>query len=181
MKRIVGIIGAVALLVGLAGAFWFFRSEGPIKPYDAARDKAFIIDTFKKEWYWLITDYSPNFDVAFMLDNRAPNGRGDMTDAGTLIVKTYVENGKPIGFVMYYPRKFKLGQLLFLGVNSEHRRKGIARKLAQYAIDDMKALGMLGVKMNTRADNTKARTLYESLGFKQIWTDGAYIIYEKIF
>ncbi len=179
MKQIFKIIVAV-VLVGLLGALWYFRESNPIVDYKEKRDKAFIIDTFKKNWYMLISDYSPDFNVPFMLDNRAPSGR-DMTDAGTLIMKTYLEKGKPIGFVMYYPKGLKVGQLLFLGVSQEHRRKGIALKLAVYAIDDMKRLGMLGVKLTTRTDNTKARSLYEGLEFKQIWTDGAYVIYEKIF
>ncbi len=181
MKSVVkSLIFGVVLLIGALGVFWFFTSEGPIVPYNAARDRTFIIDTFKKEWYWLITDYSPNFDVAFMLDHKAPSGKKG-PEVGLLIVKTYVEGGKPIGFVIYYPRGLKLGQFLFLGVAQGHRRKGIARKLAVYAIEDMKRLGMLGVKMTTRTDNTKARRLYESLGFKQLWTDGAYMNFEKIF
>ncbi len=174
-----------SLIVGVlaGGAAWYFSSPaGPIVPYNAARDRAFIIDLFKKNWYMLISDYhAEDFDVPFMLDRRSPSGGSDRGDTGVLIMKTYLENNEPIGFILYYPKKLKVGQLLFLGVAEEHRRKGIARKLANYAIEDMKRLGMLGVKLTTRTENTKAQSLYESMSFKQIWTDGAYVNYEKIF
>ena len=179
MKHITKIILIGAVLVGAFGGFWYIRVSGPIVPYEESRDKAFIIDTFKKNWYWLISDYSPDFNVPFMLDHKIPDGKTS-ADAGLLIVKTYVEAGKPVGFVMYYPKGLRIGQLLFLGVSQDHRRKGIALKLANYAIDDMKRSGMLGVKLTTRTDNKKARALYEGLEFNQIWTDGAYVIYEKI-
>ncbi len=181
MKSVVkSLVFGVILLIGALGAVWFFTSKGPIVSYSAARDRSFIIDTFKKDWYWLISDYSPNFDVPFLLDHKSPSGKKG-SDVGILIIKTYIENGKPLGFVMYYPKDFKIGQFLFLGVDQGQRRKGIAMKLAVYAIEDMKRLGMLGVKLTTRTDNIKAQNLYEGLGFKQIWTDGAYMIYERIF
>lgn len=179
MKKL---IAGIVLGLGLMGAAWYFlMPRGPIVPYDAQRDRAFIIDMFKKNWYILITDYSPDFDVPYMLDQRAPSGKRGRGDTGLLIRRTYLEQGEPVGFIIYYPRGLKLGQLLFLAVDEQHRRKGIARKLANYAIEDMKARGMLGIKMTTRTENTKAQNLYESLGFKQLWTDGAYVNYEKIF
>ncbi len=179
-KFLTSLLVGLLLCLGGAGVYWFLRPSGPIVPYDASRDRAFILDTFNKNWYWLISDYSPDFNVGFLLDHKSPKAK-DMSDAGILIIKTYVEQGKPIGFVMYYPKELKVGQLLFLGVSEAFRRKGIARKLAVYALEDMKRMGMLGVKLTARTDNTRARSLYESLGFKQIWTDGAYVIYEKIF
>lgn len=180
-KRFISlVVGVVLLFVGVTMFWYLSKPVGPIVDYQPKRDRQFIIDAFKKDWYWLITDYSPDFDVPFLLDHRSPRAQ-DMSDAGLLIIKTYLEEGKPIGFVMYYPRGLKLGQLLFLGVDEGHRGKGIARQLSVYALNDMKQMGMLGVKLTTRTDNTKARKLYESLGFKQIWTDGAYINYEKIF
>ncbi len=173
---VIGLIAAV--LIGIGGAFFYYQGFG-IKPYDAARDKAFIVDFFKKNWYMLISDYSPDYNVEFMLDQRAPT-TDDSRDVGKLIMKTYIIDGKPVGFINYYEKELKVAQILFLIVHEEHRGKGYARKLMQYALNDLKKRGILVARLNTRTDNTKARKLYESRGFKQIWTDGAYVIYELI-
>jgi ribosomal protein S18 acetylase RimI-like enzyme len=170
---------ALGLVMVLGGGYYWYQKSSPIKPYEASRDRAFIINLFKKDWYWLISDYSPDYNVEFMLDKKSPT-QNSTADVGKLIIKTYVENGVPMGFVAYYTKELKVGQLLFLAVDERYRGKGIARKLMNYALKDLKSLGMLAVRMNTRSDNKRARKLYESLGFKLIWTDGAYIIYEII-
>ncbi len=174
------IIGIVAgLLVVAGGLYFYYPGSSPIKPYDASRDRTFIIDLFKRNWYLLMSDYSPNYDVAFMLDNRAPTTK-DMSEAGKLLLQTYVLEGKPVGFIAYYEGDLKIGWVLFLGIDEAYRGKGYSKALMNYVIKDFKKRGMLAIRMYTRTDNTKARKLYESLGFKQIWTDGAYLIYEMI-
>lgn len=179
MKSIRIGLGLLGLAVLISGGYYIYQAISPIKSYDAARDRAFIVNLFKKDWYWLISDYSPDYNVEFMLDKKSPTTTSSV-DVGKLLLKTYVEQGVPMGFVAYYPKELKVGQLLFLAVDEKYRSKGIARKLMNYALKDLKKLGMLAVRMNTRTDNTRARKLYESLGFKLIWTDGAYIIYEII-
>ena len=179
MKRMwIGFI-TVLLAVILGGGYYLYQKSSPIKSYEPSRDRAFITNLFKKDWYWLISDYSPNYNVEFMLDRKSPTTTSNV-DVGKLIIKTYVENGVPMGFVAYYTKELKIGQLLFLAVDEQYRAKGIGRKLMMYALSELKKLGMLAVRMNTRTDNTRARKLYESIGFKLIWTDGAYIIYEII-
>lgn len=173
------IAGIVAVLL-LGGAYWFYtNTSSPIRHYEPSRDRAFIIDMFKKNWYWLIHDYSPDYDVEFMLDKKAPI-QNDMSQAGKLLIYTYVVEGKPAGFLAIYEEELKVGRILFLGVGDEYRGKGYARQLMKFAIKALKDRGMITIRMNTRSDNTRARKLYENLGFKEIWTDGAYIIYEII-
>ena len=178
-SRTILISSIAAVLIGVGGAFWYYQSTGNIKPYDAARDKAFIMKVFKDNWYWLLSDYTPNYDVEFMLDHRAPTAE-DMSDAGKLILRTYVIDGTPVGFIHYYEDVLKVGRILFMGVGKDYRGKGYARELVKYVVGDLKKRGMLTIRMYTRTDNTRARKLYDSLGFKQIWTDGAYMIYEII-
>jgi len=100
---VIGLIAAV--LIGIGGAFFYYQGFG-IKPYDAARDKAFIVDFFKKNWYMLISDYAPDYNVEFMLDQRAPT-TDDSRDVGKLIMKTYVIDGKPVGFINYYEKELR--------------------------------------------------------------------------
>jgi hypothetical protein len=70
------LIGFIAAGAVLGGIYWFYSARLPIVPYEASRDRTFIIDLFKKNWYWLINDYSPNYDVPFMLDHKTPPKSG---------------------------------------------------------------------------------------------------------
>ncbi len=160
------------------GAYWYYtKTSSPILPYNAARDRAFIIDLCKKNNYMLFAD--PHFDVETMLDSKVPNPK-DMSNAGKLQIYTYVVEGKPAGFTAFFQDPLKVGRILFLCVDDHYRGKGYARQLMKFDIQSLKSQGMLVIRMFTRVDNTKARKLYESLGFKEIWTDGAFLIYEII-
>ena len=171
------ILGLVlAALAG--GSFWYYKSRiaSGIYDYDAATDRSFVIDLFKKDWYWLISDYSAKtYSVENMLDMKS-SSEGHV---GDLILKTYRVDGKPVGFVAYYPRELFEGYLLFLAVDKNQRAKGYARKMLHYVIDDFKKRGSTVIRLITRTDNEKGQRLYTSEGFKQIWTDGAYIKFEK--
>jgi len=180
MTRIRSFFVGVLLFCAVGSSYWYYRhAQTPIRPYEAGRDRAFILDLFKKNWYWLLSDYSPDYDVGFMLDYRTPIQK-DTSQAGKLMIYTYLEGGKPVGFVTFYEDDLKIGRVLFLGVSEESRKKGYARKLIAFALDELKKRGMLAIRLYTRTDNTKARKLYEHIGFKEIWTDGAYLIYELI-
>jgi len=172
---------AAAFCGAVGGVFWYTqqKTKTGIVGYEASRDRAFEIDIFKKNWYWLLSDYSPHYNLERLLDYRTPDN-DDLTQAGKLLMYTYLSEGKPAGFIHFYEKELRIGQILFLAVHDDYRKKGYARELMNFAIKELKKRGMLTIRMNTRTDNTKARALYENLGFKQIWTDGAYIIYELI-
>ncbi|MBA3751642.1 GNAT family N-acetyltransferase [Candidatus Dependentiae bacterium] len=177
MKKL--IIG-LALICGVGVGGWYYQTqvgEG-IYEYSSSSDKQFIVNLFKENWYWLIHDYSKNFSTEFMLDNRAAS-QTDSRTFGILNIKAYRIKGEPVGFIAYYPGALYEGWILFLGVDKKFRSRGYARKLMQYAIDDLKKKGCRIIRLNTRTDNTAGRKLYESLGFKQDWTDGAYVIYVR--
>lgn len=169
----------LVLLAGVGIGGWYYQtyaSEG-IYAYDASTDREFIKRLFKEDWYWLISDYSSKtYSVEHMLDFKASTQ--DETN-GRLIIKTYRIKGQPIGFVAYYPKELYEGRILFLAVDKKHRSKGYARKMAKYAINDLKKHGAHIVRLITRTDNTSAQKLYKSLGFKEIWNDGAYMKFEK--
>lgn len=174
------ILLAAALLATVGAAVWYRQqNKTGIVPYDAARDRAFTLQFFKENWYWLFSDYTPNYSVERLLDYRTPNN-DDLREAGKLSMFTYVIKGKPVGFVHIYEKELKVGQILFLGVHKDFQGKGYARELMKFAINEHKKRGMVAIRMNMRSTNEKARPLYESLGFKQIWTDGAYTLYELI-
>ncbi len=172
------ILFAALIAGGLGTALWHYTSsfnEG-IYDYAPSTDRAFIIDLFKKDWYWLISDYSSkDYSVEHMLDNRASSKE----HVGNLIIKTYRVKGKPVGFVTYFPKELFEGYILFLSVDKSQRSKGYARKMMNYAIDDLKSRGARVIRLITRTDNIPGQKLYKSMGFKEIWTDGAYMKFEK--
>lgn len=165
----------------LAGALWYSlarHSEG-IVPYEPARDRAEILSIFAKDWYWLVSDYSGDFSAEYMLDNRAsssePGHKGDLT------IRVFLIDGKPVGFITYRTKELLVGDIRIMGVDRAYRSKGVGRRLMTYALADLKKRGSRLASLMTRVDNEPARKLYTSLGFKEIWTDGAYIRYEKTF
>ncbi len=168
----------LTLALGLCAGLLYYvsRSNQGMYDYDPSLDRSFIIDLFKKDLYWLISDYSAkDYSVEYMLDNRSSSRE----HPGNLIIKTYRVHGQPIGFVAYYPKELFEGHILFLSVEKSHRSKGYARKMMNYAIQDLKDRGARVVRLITRTDNIHGQKLYKSMGFKQIWTDGAYVKLEK--
>jgi ribosomal protein S18 acetylase RimI-like enzyme len=169
----------IMLAVASSGAIlWYYlgQAKESLYDYDPSLDRAFVIDLFKKDWYWLISDYSAkDYSVEYMLDHRASSKEHE----GNLILKTYRLEGKPIGFVAYYLEELFTARLLFLSVDKAQRSKGYARKILRLAMDDLKKRGVRIIRMITRTDNIHAQKLYKSEGFKQFWTDGAYMQLEK--
>ena len=176
LKKIL-IIGLILGGIGVGGYYYTTHQRQGIYAYDAGLDRSFVVDLFKKDWYWLISDYSQDYSPEHMLDARAPARDSGYT--GSLIVKTYRIDNKPVGFISYYPKELLEGYILFLAVAPEYRSQGLARKMMHYAIDDLKRRGMRVIRLITRVDNKPGRKLYTSLGFKQVWTDGAYVKFQK--
>jgi len=80
-------------------------------------------------------------------------------------------NGEAVGRVQAYvdkQREEKKGFIRELGVVPRFRRKGIGRKLAKKAIENLKGRGMETVQCWIRDDKSIPKHLCESLGFKVI-------------
>lgn len=58
--------------------------------------------------------------------------------------------------------------MMNIAVSPDHRRKGIARKLIEQLIVDLKERGAVCLVLEVRASNVPAISLYESMGFSQI-------------
>ena len=59
--------------------------------------------------------------------------------------------------------------------SSKHRKKGIAKRLMQHAIDLAFSKKAARLQLETDADNIPARTLYNQPGFKLIQGKGVYM------
>jgi len=150
--------------------------ENNIQDYKPSRDRQFILDIFKNNWYWLTANDSLSPEK--VLDTSSLSYPDGSRKAG-LTIKVYLENNQPTGFVAYYKKKLYQGCVQFIGVDEKYRGKGYAQKLLSYALDDLKHMGCIKVRMLTRMSNLSARAVYTKLGFKKLWSDEGFIMYEK--
>lgn len=146
------------------------ENNGSIVSYTASRDRKFIADLFKEEWFWLIvvgpTEYdSDYYNIELLLDSLSASPHA--FQEGNLLVKTYSEKDVPMGFIAYFLEQPQVGRILFLAVDKKYRSKGIGRKLMNFALDDFRRQSIFKVDLNVRWVNTQARKLYKSLGFEE--------------
>lgn len=87
-----------------------------------------------------------------------------------------INEGSWIGYIVYTADQKnpltgdKEGFILELYVNSEYRKKGIAKALVMECMKQIKTKGRTTIGLNVFASNRKARKLYESLGFCEFTT-----------
>jgi ribosomal protein S18 acetylase RimI-like enzyme len=77
--------------------------------------------------------------------------------------------GEPVGTLWAEVRPAAAGAEAFVywvGVDEAHQGKGYGRALMDAAAEAARQLGAVSVGLQVFADNTAARTLYESLGFQ---------------
>ena len=160
-----------------------FAPTTGVYDFDEKRDSQFLADVFKENWYWLVTsstgDYEQSY-VDYFIKHKATKTNPHYE--GLNKFRVYYYKGKPAGFLSVYKKTNYIGQILFLAVKKEFRRKGIAVKLLDYAFkmlrDDMKCKR---IQLVTRANNVAARKLYTDYGFTEYGEDEKYVEYKKIF
>ena len=89
------------------------------------------------------------------------------TGDASLIIVALID-GQMVGsaeFGQLRPKRCQHVGVLSLGVHPGCQRAGVGRALMNYVIDHARRSGTRRLELYTRADNTRARTLYESLGF----------------
>jgi len=81
----------------------------------------------------------------------------------------YLLNGKVVGFILgasmlfHYGRIFEINDL---AVEPAHQRRGIAKKLLERLLADIKAQGMVGVHLITAGDGALP-AFYKEYGFRK--------------
>ena len=177
------IIGLIILGLAGFGAWNFlgtthhFKNSNGIRLYNPATDKQAIHKMFADDWYWMVSDYtiqqSNSKDyVDFMLDNKSSvqwEKRNDLT------LKVLENHGKVVGFSATYKKSSHVGHILFIVVDQDARKKGCAKALVSNALEDLFAQGFVKVSLDTRAGNTRARSLYSSIGFQLLEGDEDYV------
>lgn len=171
MFRTLIIAGVLGGCLGIGYYFWLPKASDTsfvIRDFDYNPDHQAIEDLFHKEdnWYWMIsTDNTKTYSIDFMLRYNTSSQQSKNRD---MILKVATVHGKIVGFLAYYPLSQRVWQLLFLMVDQEFRRQGIARKLLDFAVRDMVGRGVLRINLATRNNNFRAQNLYKGYGFKLV-------------
>jgi len=164
-KILVVIILAVSIFGNIA--FFYNRNSNAIRDVDYQKDFAKIDALFHKgdNWWWLIcNEHLDVYSVEHMLKYKSSSQYEKRHD---LTMKTLEIDGKLAGFTAYYPKSHYTWQFLFLLVDQDFRRQGIAKKLLTYAVKDMVARGAIKIDLVTRVENVKAQDLYQKFGFRE--------------
>jgi ribosomal-protein-alanine N-acetyltransferase len=118
-------------------------------------------------------------DVPFVrgLQSLLPHPVGDLFDDGlspgiTLVAvpdgahvaPDAVGDGNPVGYVHAYDT----GYVAELAVAPAHRGRGHGRALLSRCLAELRARGVERAELEVAADNDRARSLYETLGFEVV-------------
>ncbi len=177
-----GLCFLLAAAIATAGYYWLTQrtSSEPIYPYDAALDRAALIEIFKPNFFWLTDDPDEQHALESFehtLDHRASSRRPG--DAGDLHIYVYRDDEGTKGFVSYYRTSWSSAKILYIAVGDAYRRRGYAEKLMQFVLNEIKRQGFNHVELVTRVVNQRAQGLYKKFGFKQGWNDGTLVSFER--
>lgn len=81
----------------------------------------------------------------------------------------YVIDGQAVGFILgtsmlfHYGRTFEINDL---AVDPQYQRRGIAKRLLEQCLEDIKEKGMVGVHLITASEGV-LHSFYEKYGFKK--------------
>jgi len=147
-----------------------------IRAFEYESDHQAIDDLFRKgdNFYWMYQGPSDQYSVDFMLRYNTSSQHSKNRD---LTLKVATLQGKIVGFLAYYPHSAHVWQLLFLLVDQDFRRQGIARKLLDFAVHDMVRHGAYRITIGTRDNNFRAQNLYQSYGCKPVNSDVPGFVY----
>lgn len=186
MKKIfISILVASLIVFGIS--YWYSHATTQtesgfvIRDFVYDKDHQQVDDLFHKgdNWYWMISTQGTNtYSIDFTLKYATSSQYAKQND---LVMKVATLDGVFAGFLAYYPKSAKAWQLLFLIVEQDFRRQGIARKLLNYALEDMVKRGVMRIDIYTRNNNFKAQDLYKSIGAKIVNEDtqGVYFSWYK--
>lgn len=158
-----------------------------ITDFDREKDFDQAKQLLQENWQELIGHNEPCTDQTVQAyaeylfrDRRSANYRGY-----PLLLKTIKNSGGLIGFVGYvlydsanndrdYVGPYMMnppmdrGHIEIVAIDSAYRKKGLAKKLLNYAIDDLTQKGAQKINVGVSTDNQAALRLYHTLSFTNV-------------
>ena len=83
------------------------------------------------------------------------------------ISKVYLKDDKIIGYISYQIM-YERAELNYIFVKEEERKKGIASKMLEYMLNNIKEENIETIDLEVNSLNKKAINLYQKYGFKTI-------------
>lgn len=84
--------------------------------------------------------------------------------AGFLVAQ---QNNIVVGYIIFWIRYEDEGHIISLAVDKKYRKKGVGRKLVDYALNIFSKCNVREIKLEVRIGNTDARKFYKKMGFKE--------------
>lgn len=159
-KVALGAVGAGLLTAGTIYA-WNYLKNGSQKPveiidYDEERDE-FQASAIAAESKFLSDCFCP----CVLKENTAKVIRIDNQIAGFVVYKTDE-------YTIRSETSELWGKIEYIAVAKDFQKKGLARKLLEYAIEQMFEVGAKGIFLTVDKKNTIAIKFYESVNFKLV-------------
>lgn len=173
----IGILIAISVLSAYVLKVYYFDKQKSgliIREFNYEKDHQAVENLFHKDdnWYWMIsTQNTDTYSIDFTMKYKTSSQQLKKND---MVLKVAILDGKLAGFCSYYPKimgSTKVWQLLFLIIDQDFRRQGIARKMLTYAVEDMVKRGAIRIDIATRNNNFRAQNLYKSFGAKLVDSD----------
>lgn len=80
-----------------------------------------------------------------------------------------VLDGEVIGYITTNPQPDAgIGQIPNMAVDARYRRRGVASRLIEHALEYLRARGMRVAKIETLVQNAQGQTLYPRFGFREV-------------
>ena len=78
-------------------------------------------------------------------------------------------DGEVIGYITTNPQPDAgIGQIPNMAVDVRYRRRGVASRLIEHALEHLRACGMRVAKIETLVQNAQGQTLYPRFGFQEV-------------
>ncbi len=79
----------------------------------------------------------------------------------------YKDNNKVVAFINYQIM-YERSELININVLDEYQNRGIASKLMEFMLDDLKTNGVKDITLEVKVTNDKAIHLYKKYGFEEV-------------
>jgi ribosomal protein S18 acetylase RimI-like enzyme len=95
---------------------------------------------------------------------------------GETAIDAWSDDGQPLGQCVWaamshrsaHPDARRAGYVWWLGIEEQHRGRGLGRRLLEIALGQMARNGHSQCVLTTRSDNLRAQALYYSMGFQAL-------------
>ncbi len=119
LSKILFCLSIVTIISGSLASYWYYQNNifTGIREYNPEKDRAFILNIFDKDWYWLVAEDREHYDPKYTLDNRASSKVPE--NKGNLQIYVYQESGRPAGFIAFFKKNIFKGDLRFIAIDQK--------------------------------------------------------------